>query len=145
MAASKIVYSKIDLIFIKYKVEKGAKNTNFSDFSDLCIDIIKSKEIKTHRGCRSGKSVKHRKTNNKWNLLLWNIDGYKNIINEVPENNLFQNYELVFLNETFLCEQIKIKYYYNIPVLFYFIISLKKKLVNMNKTFPKLSYQSIFP
>lgn len=108
MAASKFSYSKLELIYIKYNVDKYTKYMNLSYIS---ASVQKTKPKKTHRGCRSGENVKIRKANKKWTLLLWNIEGYKSVVKESPENNLFLNYELIFLNETFLCEQLKIQNY----------------------------------
>lgn len=108
MAASKIVYTKIELLIIRTQVELNKKPTFLSEF---CASVLKRKQRKSHRGCRSGKNIKQRKTSKKWQLLLWNIEGYKNAVRESPIKDLFINYDIIFLNETFLCEPIKIPGY----------------------------------
>lgn len=72
---------------------------------------LKQLNVYKHGGTSRGK-------NNKYSLLRilnWNIEGFKNVIANSPEKDLFKDTDLIILTETFCTdEQIQIPGYYKI-------------------------------
>lgn len=48
---------------------------------------------------------------NKFQILLWNIEGYQNVNKTSPETDIFKDSDFVFLTEALVCEEIVMRGY----------------------------------
>uniref|UniRef100_A0A8D8ZCB9 Endonuclease/exonuclease/phosphatase domain-containing protein n=1 Tax=Cacopsylla melanoneura TaxID=428564 RepID=A0A8D8ZCB9_9HEMI len=104
----KIQYRKGSLL----AVQEGMVNMKIPD------DLLNIKELQRVTKEKKGRS---RGKNNKHDLLkvmTWNVEGLTSTLKDSPDNDLFQNSDLVFLQET-MCTKVpnQLQNYYNLSVL----------------------------